>query len=140
MTTRKISDVLARWALELLGHDVPVQHCPAQHRRSSGWNAKAILAGHSVVVCNDILEWGRWLETADRTVADTTVWGERVSTVFLGIDYSFDDGPPLWFETMVFGVSPLGGVQVRYTTWDEAEAGHTAIVERVKAAATEPAD
>jgi len=28
--------------------------------------------------------------------------GKRVSTVWLGINYNFSDGPPLIFETMVF--------------------------------------
>lgn len=57
-----------------------------------------------------------------------------VSTVFLGLDHRFGPGAPLTFETMVFGGS-LDQEQERYSTWDEAEAGHAAMVERVKAAA-----
>lgn len=48
-----------------------------------------------------------------------------VSTVWLGVDHSFgDEGPPLIFETMVFGddVKDLDGN--RYATWNEAVAGH----------------
>ncbi len=56
-----------------------------------------------------------------------------ISTVFLAIDHSFGDGPPLLFETMVFG-GELDQSQERYSTWDEAEAGHKAWVERVKQA------
>lgn len=32
---------------------------------------KYILAGHSAVECHDLLEWGQWIETADRRVAKT---------------------------------------------------------------------
>ena len=51
--------------------------------------------------------------------------------VFLGLDHSFGSGPPLLFETMVFG-GPLDEEMDRYTTWDEAEAGHKAMVKRVQ--------
>jgi hypothetical protein len=48
--------------------------------------------------------------------------------VFLGIDHNFfGDGPPILFETMVFG-GPMDQDQRRYSTWDEAEFGHAAIV------------
>lgn len=61
-----------------------------------------------------------------------------VSTVFLGLDHNLmGRGPPLVFETMVFG--PYGGdEQWRYSTWEEAEAGHAEVVammeERIKKA------
>lgn len=62
---------------------------------------------------------------SDRRVGDDTVAGDvRVSTVFLGLDHQFDDdGPPLLFETMIFG-GKHDGYQERYSTWEEAEAGH----------------
>jgi hypothetical protein len=55
-----------------------------------------------------------------------------VSTVFLGLDHNlFGSGPPLLFETMVFG--PYGGdEQWRYSTWAEAEAGHKEVVAEVQ--------
>ena len=53
--------------------------------------------------------------------------------MFLGLDHSFGGGAPLLFETMVFG-GPLDGEQERYSTWNEAEAGHKLMVERVQAA------
>jgi hypothetical protein len=64
-----------------------------------------------------------------------------VSTVFLGLDHAWGDGPPMLFETMIFG----GGdewdqLQWRYTSWDDAEAGHAAVVERLQAAWATPAD
>jgi hypothetical protein len=93
------------------------------------------LEDHAPVLCEDVLEWGRWFETADRTVAKTKVGAAEVSTVFLGIDHSHrDDGPPVLFETLVFE-GPMDGQMERYHTWDEAVAGHAAMVERVKQSA-----
>jgi hypothetical protein len=56
-------------------------------------------------------------------VARTKLGGERyVSTVFLGLDHGWMPGaPPLLFETMVF---PECDVCERWTTWDQALAGH----------------
>ncbi len=91
------------------------------------------LDGHNPVPCDDTLEWAQWYEKADRRIALTDVAPDvHVSTVFLSIDHNWGDGPPVLFETMVFG-GPLDEEQVRYCTWDEAELGHAAMVERVKA-------
>jgi hypothetical protein len=63
-----------------------------------------------------------------RQVARDEVGEQSVSTVFLGIDHSFsDDGPPIIFETMIFG-GPFDEYQWRYATWDEAAAGHKRLV------------
>ena len=93
------------------------------------------LDGKTIVPCSDIGEWADWLEKAERHVADDTINGVRVSTVFLGINHQFGDGPPLLFETMVCG-GDLDGEQERYATWDEAEAGHEAMCERVRKGGT----
>jgi len=53
--------------------------------------------------------------------------------VFLGLNHSFGEGPPLLFETMVFG-GALDQEQARYTTWEQAEAGHKQMLARVSAA------
>jgi hypothetical protein len=93
-----------------------------------------ILDGKRAVECGDLMTWAKWFENAgNRRVADETIDGVRVSTVFLSLDYSFGDGPPMLFETMVFGGS-LDQEQDRCTTWDEAEAMHEAMVARVKGA------
>jgi len=57
----------------------------------------------------------------------------HVSTIFLGLDHRpwGAHGPPILFETMVFG-GPLDQEQERYGTWEEAAAGHTAMVARVR--------
>lgn len=92
------------------------------------------LVGHEAIQVHDLLEWGKWMQTADRKVAKTEIDGQRISTVFLGLDHNWDAGPPAIFETMVFG-GALDGEQDRYSTWEEAEAGHAAMVERVKESA-----
>jgi hypothetical protein len=58
-----------------------------------------------------------------RTVARDDIDGVRVSTVFLGLDHSFNGGPPLLFETMIFG-GPHDQWQERCSTWEEAEEMH----------------
>lgn len=83
-----------------------------------------ILEGKDPKLVEDVLEWGKWFETANRHVAQTTLPnGTRVSTVFLGLDHSFSDGEPILFETMIFG-GEHNEYQERYSTWEEAEAGH----------------
>lgn len=57
----------------------------------------------------------------------------RVSTVFLGLDHGWDDGPPVLFETMVFSDDKdYDQYQYRYCTWEEAEKGHQLILSFVK--------
>lgn len=71
-------------------------------------------------------EWAQWFETADRYVAKTGSREEGkvfVSTVFLGLNHQWGYGPPLLFETMIFG-GEHDQYQDRYSTWEEAEAGH----------------
>ena len=77
----------------------------------------------------NLLTWARWYEMTDRTIKETTLSQEvRVLTVFLGFDYRFGrGGPPLLFETVVFG-GEHNGKQRCYSAWDEAVAGHDAVV------------
>lgn len=81
----------------------------------------------------DLHGWGRMLDDRKgRTVGVDEVNGLRVSTVFLGMNHNYDaDGPPLLFETMVFGGEdePMW----RYSTWDEAQAGHQRVVDALRA-------
>jgi hypothetical protein len=91
----------------------------------------AMLNGREVVPCT-VEEWEQWWPRGERIVGRTPLEnGYRVSTVFLGLDHSFGDGPPLWFETMVFPVDSYTEEDMeRYSTWDEAEAGHIAMVRK----------
>jgi len=94
--------------------------------------AKYVLDGHDPVPEPDPIKWGIWFETADRHVANTRLPnGLVVSTVFLGLDHAFwNEGPPILFETMVFDEDDGAEDDYtrRYATWDDAAAGHAAIV------------
>ena len=58
----------------------------------------------------------------------------EVSTVFLFLDHGyFGDGPPVLWETMVFG-GPVDQHQWRYTSRGDAEAGHAEAVAWVRTA------
>ena len=57
----------------------------------------------------------------------------RISTVFLGIDHNFGaEGPPLLFETMIFG-GERDEYQVRTATWADAELAHKETCDLVRA-------
>jgi hypothetical protein len=77
--------------------------------------------------------WEKFMTTRNRTVKKTEVVpGVLVSTVFLGLDHRFvGGGPPILFETMTFG-GPRDEQTFRYSSWDDAEAGHEAEVKRVR--------
>lgn len=73
---------------------------------------------------DDIVAWAKWFEKAKRQIARTTIREAFVSTVFLGIDHQFlPDGPPLLWETMIFG-GKHDGYQDRYATQKDALKGH----------------
>lgn len=61
-----------------------------------------ILVGQDPVHCLDPIQWGQWMETHDRVVRQEEYKGFWVSTIFLGLDHSFSDSPPVVFETMIF--------------------------------------
>ena len=80
-------------------------------------------------------EWAKGLgrDMTKKRVAETTLPNGRwVSTVWLGLNHAFGDGPPLIFETMVF--TSREELQEedcdRYSTEDEAVAGHARMVEK----------
>jgi len=89
---------------------------------------KYILVDRVPVAEPDLFKWGSWIEKADRHVAKTDVDGVSVSTVFMGLDHSWGSGPPLLFETMIFGGEHDEGYQERCSTWDEAVAMHATAV------------
>jgi len=80
----------------------------------------------------DVIVWARWFEHAHTD--GTRIIGHHhfeidgtkvfVSTVFLGLDHGWGVGPPVLWETMIFG-GPHNDYQRRYTTRDGAEMGHT---------------
>lgn len=102
-------------------------------------------ADHNPVQCNEVMVWGRFFEDMDnRRVAYSETEFHTVSTVFLGIDHNFGDGPPILFESMVFerqetlkkffGEDKYVQEELdcdRYRTWDEAKAGHAKLVMQI---------
>ena len=73
------------------------------------------------------LKWARWFQTADREVARDGHGNVNVSTVFLGLDHSFGAGPPVLWETMIFG-GAHDEYQKRYTSRVDALTGHARAV------------
>jgi hypothetical protein len=88
------------------------------------------------VPCEDCHEWARQLANHEiKVVQQDYVGAAWVSTVFLGIDHNFiGGGPPILFETMVFGLHLIEGFKFmdrdtrRYATWRDAEIGHAEII------------
>jgi hypothetical protein len=86
---------------------------------------------HNVIACPDVKEWGKKLRMNNRFVEQSAVRDKitqdilgTLSTVFLGIDHQYGDGPPLVFETMFFSHETEERPLRRYNTWDEAHKGH----------------
>jgi len=89
------------------------------------------LEGKNVVRVDNLMEWADWFERANRVVDVDIIGDAKVSTVFLGIDHSIRGERPTLFETLVFG-GDLDGECERYSTYEEAEAGHARWIDRVK--------
>lgn len=94
---------------------------------------KYTLEGTTPVPAVDLMTWAKWYEAANRTVAESNIGDHLVSTVFLGMDHGFGDGPPLLFETMVFkGASNSDLWCERCSTWEEAVAMHERVCAHVR--------
>ena len=94
--------------------------------------------GKPVPVDGFDVEFAKWYEDfSNRQTARTEVQDPRdgtkvlISTVFLALDHGWDDGPPVLWETMIFGGS-LDGEQWRYRSEAEARVGHEAAVTQVQ--------
>lgn len=82
---------------------------------------------------SDLVVWAVWFENTERHIVNDTFGDARVSTVFLGLDHSFGVGPPILWETMVFG-GKLSEEGDRCSGGrEQAEAMHRAWCEKVKA-------
>lgn len=108
------------------------------------------------VPVSDVREWAFGFENLNRYVAATgfKVWAHRkprkggykrdpkrisvwVSTVFIGLDYNFENTKPRVFESMAFfkGIgrrSPFEQCEIRHCTWDEALAGHKELCKAIR--------
>src|SRR5262245_50906062 len=74
---------------------------------------------------DDVLEWSEWCRRHRVLGQDSLPGNIFVSTVFVGVDTrdAFDFGPPLLWETMIFG-GPQNRYQERYASREEALNGH----------------
>lgn len=93
-----------------------------------------ILTNDKVAIpCENVLAWAEWFEKSPlRRVAFEEVGEAKISTVFMGLDHSFQRGAdPVLFETMVFLPDDFGQV-ARYRTWAEAAAGHERIASMLR--------
>lgn len=88
------------------------------------------LDGKTPVECT-LMEYAEWMqENPDKRIVKQTTLpdGTKISTVFLGLNHAWGDGPPILFETMVFG-GEHDQFQERYETWGQAEEGHKKAIE-----------
>ncbi len=94
----------------------------------------------------DLDTWARLYEDEDyRRIARTTIISAAnpevaydVSTVWLGNNHAYSGGPPLIFETMVFGDGSLDLDCWRYTTEGQARRGHDDAITMVAATMDDP--
>jgi hypothetical protein len=88
----------------------------------------------------DLIAWAEWMAKAVGpggigVVKKEMIGESKVSTVFLGLDYNFDEGPPILWETMVFG-GELDQMMDRCAgNKEQAEAMHAAMASAVRLAA-----
>jgi hypothetical protein len=95
-----------------------------------------ILEGRTPKPIDDEAAFSRWYgKLENRRVARTEIGEITVSTIFLGSDHNHvGDGPPILFETEIFG-GPHSEAQWRCETYEEAEEQHEAVVAFVQASA-----
>lgn len=97
------------------------------------------LKNHEVVECS-LRDWQFYFsddaaESADRRLVSAYTLGKiTISTIFIGLDYNFTgNGPPLVFETRVFGGTRDGDIY-RYATYDAALKNHNRLAEELRTA------
>lgn len=85
-----------------------------------------------------------WLEKSFKQnhVAYSDLMGYSISTVFLGLNHQYENGPPILFETMIFfswekandikEPDELDYYQERCSTFDEALVMHNKAVQMVR--------
>jgi hypothetical protein len=88
----------------------------------------------------DVDEWCRLFELRHQDMSQDSWWRRRtqvtptveVSTVWLGLDHQWLHGPPLFWETMIFGGEHADG-QWRYSSRQQALDDHERIVAALRA-------
>jgi ribosome-associated toxin RatA of RatAB toxin-antitoxin module len=77
-------------------------------------------------------------DDANRIIAQATIKELQISTVFTGINQNWDEGAPILFETMVFGLPDDLQPQWRFSTYDEAMEIHNLLVTTLTDHGVEP--
>ncbi len=103
------------------------------------WGDRYIEVDGVPVVEPDKNKWAEWYERTNILVARDVLNELDVRTWFLGLNYS-REGTPLLYETMVFGDLSATDVwegwegwgEKRYSTREQAFAGHQYVVARIK--------
>src|SRR5215469_9801499 len=90
-------------------------------------NRHYILKDRKITPVEDPMEWAVWFEKGE-------TW---ISTVFLGIDHNYGDGPPVLWETMAFKKTNTAPDKRREVdcdrcsgNWEQAEAMHQRMVSK----------
>lgn len=91
---------------------------------------------------DDVATWGYWMSQRSNKIIQQTQVGEYwISTIFLGLDHTWDGSGPILFESMVFKSTPEARVMADADAWTdidsrgyatrmEALAGHTELVRK----------
>lgn len=87
---------------------------------------------------DDVLMWAQWFGTAERVVAADNVGDARILTVFLGFNHNWGFGDPILWETIIVG-GQHGQHQTRYSSLEDAVAGHAEALARLNPYNTESA-
>jgi hypothetical protein len=86
-------------------------------------------------IATDHISMARWLTNKRRRVAGDQIGTLSVSTVFLGINHQWGAGPPILWETMVFGLpSDVDEIQLRYSSRADALEGHKRACDEIRMA------
>jgi hypothetical protein len=88
------------------------------------------------IPCSGISEYEEWFMKHGTTVAQTRFLDTKgisiyVSTVFLGLDHSYNSTVPILWETMILG-GPFDQQSFRYSSFKDALEGHNQIVDDIK--------
>jgi hypothetical protein len=135
-------EALVKWMTEMIHDDDLLLPAPSFGEGMAGLPHQrwyTLDAEHNLVPVGDMMDWVNWCsevgdEASRRVAYDEIADGVYVSTIFLGLDHRMSfkhQGPPIVFETLVS--TDYLREETRYCTWDEALAGHQAIVAALRA-------
>jgi len=78
----------------------------------------------NVVKCS-VEDFEKWVSIpGNKIIKQEYCRNFKISTVFLGMDHSYNSNISLWFETMIFNENDQDVYCERYTTYDQAVEGH----------------